>query len=142
MTEKKTKIGCLGAGVGMMLLGAGGVVLAALASGPVYQWLIEEKGISELTVGSGLMMQRIGLKDEPTSGVLPADPGSDAAPEAIELDASIQPFRNIGDQLGPRAEGHDFFAMRGGTIFDANGDDIISASHELERTLKVAIAVA
>lgn len=98
------------------------VVIVCLAGyWPLKSYLVDEYGELSFDGARDLMLIRLGLKEE-YSEPEPMPAADVQAPAAIQTDQSIKPFREIGASLGQRAIDHNFNMMRGGTIFDANGD--------------------
>ncbi len=97
------------------------VLLALISWWPLRAYLVGEYGEVSLEVAQDMLMMRLGLKEEYKGPILAAEEPGEAR-EAIHLDAGIVPFRQIGDTLGDRAIDRNYGIMRGGTVFDANGD--------------------
>lgn len=100
--------------------------IAGVAWWPVKSFLIEKYGVSELVILGGLLLQRLGFQTDPpapptASALLNTSPVKKLPEDAFE--DGVVPFREIGERLGRRSQGNDFFSMRGVTIFDANGDN-------------------
>ena len=98
-----------------------------LISTAAYQYLMKAYGISEITFIRDIVLQRLGIIDPlDENSIAEADKVTLASNtedvDTIALDRSIEAFKQIGESLDFRAHGHDFFALRGATIFDANDD--------------------
>ncbi len=97
------------------------VVISVIAWWPVKSYLINRYGEMGLEGAQDLLMIRLGLKEEYVEPILAVEETDDPQAE-IEIDGNIVPFRQIGDTLGERGLDRNFGIMRGGTVFDANGD--------------------
>ena len=63
----------------------------------------------------------VGQIDEPPMAQMPV---AHEQPDAIEIDTSVRPFREIGDRLGDRGLNHSINRV-GVATFDANGDGLL-----------------
>lgn len=97
------------------------VAIVAIAWWPVKSYLINQYGEMALDGAKDLIMIRLGLKEEWREPFAVVEEEAAAQPP-IELDGNIVPFRQIGHKLGERAIDRNYSIMRGGTVFDANGD--------------------
>ena len=97
------------------------VVVGVVAWWPVKSYLINQYGEMGVEGMQDLLMIRLGLKDEWVEPIVAAEEPDDL-PAEIEMDKDIIPFRQIGHTLGDRGLDRNFGIMRGGTVFDANGD--------------------
>ena len=103
------------------------MTIIAIAWFPVKSFLVERYGVSEITVGVDLLLQRMNFRDDPFAESTIASTAGDQVeiqPDAITLTSVIKPFAQIGDRLGDRATGSEFNSLRGVTVFDANGDNL------------------
>ncbi len=96
-------------------------VVVVIAWWPVKSYLISQYGEMGLEGMQDLLMIRLGLKEEWVEPIVAAEEPYDL-PSEIEMDRDIIPFRQIGHTLGERGLDRNFGIMRGGTVFDANGD--------------------
>jgi len=94
-------------------------ILFAVFAGP--KLLAKFKGEDTVTIASGLMKQRMGMDVELKN----AEQGKSLKYEgAMNLDASITGFEEIGESLGEGAKTSNVVILRGLTSFDANGDGL------------------
>jgi len=95
-----------------------------VVSTPVLLYLLDKYGEDYFHVGSELVMQRFGLKQEP--GVAKEKVTiSEHVPEKIKRGSAYKPFKDIGATLGELGLSNSIQIMRGATIFDANGDGLL-----------------
>lgn len=84
-----------------------------------YEVALSRYGVSELNVGAGLLLRRVGLgtSDGPVHTSVVVSSEAD-----IQIDPDIVPFEDVGHTLGPRALSEHVFLFHGAAVFDANDD--------------------
>jgi len=102
-------------------------VLAAVSWSPVKSYLFREFGESTFTIGYSLMLQRLGLREEPgpDSMKVQVDNEDIPTPESVKLDSPYVPFREIGASLGDSGRFNSIIIYHGAAIFDANSDGLL-----------------